>query len=408
MAGRSNLRFGDLRPDRPLFSSARKPVLLALLLLCLWFVVRESGPKLRQSDFVEYWVAARLFLSGGNPYSASEVFHLETQLHLSTRPRAWMMFNPPTALPVIAPFGLLPFPVAAGVWFALQFTIVFASSFWLWRVYGGPERYRWLAIVLPGTFLPIGVVLLDCQITPLVLLGVAVFLHFVEKSSYALAGAALVLLTLKPQLCVPLACVLMFWSIQERKWRLFAGFATATAFLLLPVCVRPELVSQYRGAIRPIWEDTAPAWGGLLRTAFGYQHIWLQYLPLLPGITWAMLYWRRHRLAWDWKQRLPMLLLVGFITAPYAWTYDEVILLPVLISAAVDVLAERNRSLARRTFGFYILIDLAMFVLNIAGLRDAWFIWSAPVWMVAYMLLVRRSATVDFASGRVLSETGGP
>ncbi len=387
MVNRDNLRF----------SAIRKPVLLALLLPALWFVAHEGGPKLRQSDFVRYWVAARLFLSGANPYSAPEVFQLEAQLHLGHRPLP-LMFNPPTALSVVAPFGLLPFPVAVAIWFLLQFVIVFVSSFWLWRIYRGPDQLRWLAIALPGIFLPVAVALLDCQMTPLALLGLVAFLHFLDARAYMRAGVALALVALKPQLFVPLGCVLLLWCVRERNWRLLAGFAAATAIFLSPVWLRPVLVSQYREIIPRIWDDAAPAWGGLLRAAFGYQRVWLQYLPVIPGLTWAVLYWRKHLSSWDWKQRLPMLLLVGFITAPYAWTYDEVILLPVFISVAVYVLAAPNPRLAGRVFRFYILINLVMFVLNIIGLRDVCFLWNVPVWLLAYMLLGQHSVMIGSPS----------
>ncbi|MGB9236626.1 MAG: glycosyltransferase 87 family protein [Terriglobales bacterium] len=389
------------------FSGVRKTVLLALLLPALWFVAQVGGPNLRQSDFVRYWVAARLFLSGANPYSPSEVFRLEAQLHRGPRPLP-LMFNPPTALSVIVPFGLLPFSIAVGLWFVLQFAIVFVSSFWLWRIYRGPERFRWLAIALPGIFLPAAVALLDCQMTPLLLLGFAAFLHFVDARAYVRGGAAVALLALKPQLCVPLGCVLLLWCLRERNWQLPAGFAAATAILLFPVWSHPVLVSQYREIIPKIWDDAAPAWGGILRAAFGYQHVWLQYLPVIPGVTWALLYWRKYLASWDWKQRLPMLLLVGFITAPYAWTYDEVILLPVFISAAVYVLAKPGRRLASRTFGFYILINLAMFILNAIGLRDVWFIWNAPVWLLAYIVLGQHATMAGSASNPVRAKAVGP
>jgi len=307
------------------------------------------------------------------------------ELHLAPTPRGWMLFNPPPALAVVLPFGMLPFLVAGGLWFMLQFAAVFVSSFWLWHIYQGPDRFRWLAVVLPGIFLPVSAALLDCQMTPLVLLGVVMFLRFVETRAI-LAGAALALLALKPQLCVPLGCVILFWGLRERKWRLFASWAAATAVLLLPVWLRPGLASQYYAIIPRIWEDAAPAWGGLLRAVFGYQRVWLQYLPAMVGILWAILYWRKHRSTWDWKERLPMILLVGLVAAPYAWTYDEVLLLPVFISAAVHVLAERNERLAGLILGFYILTNLAMFVLNILGLRDVWYIWNVPVWLIAYRL----------------------
>jgi hypothetical protein len=362
-------------------------------LLALWSVAHEGGPKLRQSDFVEYWVAARLFLSGANPYSPPEVSRLEASLHLSTRPRPWMMFNPPTALAVLWPFGLLPFSVAVAIWFVLQFGITFAASFWLWQIYRGSQKHKWLAVVLPGVSLPVYAALVDCQMTPLILLGIVTFLYLTEEQAFWFAGMALGLLALKPQLCLIFEFVLLLWCLREQKWKLLAGLAAATAILLLPVWFRPVLISQYRAVIPRIWDDAAPAWGGLLRAIFGYQYVWLQYLPVIPGMAWAAFYWKRHRVQWDWKQRLPTLLLVSILTAPYAWTYDEVILLPVFISAAVYVLAQNASRLARLIFAFYILVNVVMFLMNLAGLRDEWYLWNLPVWLGAYTLLERRLAS---------------
>ena len=371
----------------------RKPVLLALLLLSLWCIASEdTAAKLRQSDFVRYWIAARLFVSGTNPYSLPEVLRLGAESRLGPNPRGWLLFNPPSALTVLAPFALLPFTVAAVIWFAIQFAAVFLSSFWLWRIYRGPDRFRWLAVAVPGVFLPVYATLVDCQITPLVLLGIIAFLYFTEKKAFGFAGAALGALALKPQLCLIFGFILLLWCLRERKWMLLAGLAAATAILLLPAWFRPALILQYRAVVPSIWDDATPAWGGLLRSLVGYQHIWLQYLPVIPGAVWAAYYWTRHRSQWDWKQRLPTLLLVGFLSAPYAWTYDEVILLPVFISAAACVLTQGDNRLARRAFAFFILVNLVMFMMNIAGLRDVWYLWNVPLWLIAYVVLKRRSS----------------
>ena len=216
------------------------------MLLALWGIATEdSSTKLRQSDFVEYWVAARLFLSGTNPYSLPEVLRLGAETHLNPNPRGWLLFNPPSALTVLAPFALLPFTVAGVIWFVLQFAAVFLSSFWLWRIYRGPDRFRWLAGAVPGVFLPVYAAPVDCQMTPLVLLGLVAFLYFVEKQTFWFAGMALGLLALKPQLCLPFGCVLLLWCLRERKWKLLAGMAAAAAILLLPVWFRPALILQF-------------------------------------------------------------------------------------------------------------------------------------------------------------------
>jgi hypothetical protein len=67
-------------------------------------------------------------------------------------------------------------------------------------------------------------------------------------------------------------------------------------------------------------------------------------------------------------------------------------LLPVFISAAVCVLGQRDSRLGRQSFAFFLLINLVMFIMNIAGLRDVWYLWNVPVWLIAYILIERRSA----------------
>ncbi|HLK33816.1 MAG TPA: glycosyltransferase 87 family protein, partial [Terriglobales bacterium] len=332
--------------------------------------------------------------TGGDPYSPHQVLKVQTRLPVTHRKRAWMMWNPPWTLSVVGPFGFLALPAAALSWFLLQFAIVFASSLWLWQLYDGPPQFRWVSILIPGLFLPVDVVLLDCQMTPLTLLGVVAFLYFVGKHRYKSAGAALALLAFKPHLWIPFACVLLLWCLQERKWQLLACTGLGFALLATPVWLRPDLLHHYREIIPTIWDDAAPAWGGLLRVLFGYQRVWLQYLPTIPGLAWTILYWRRHRREWDWKEQLPLLLLVGFLAAPYAWTYDEVVLLPVFIAAATFLLRQKERRLGWWALGIFVLVNVTMFALNLHGSRDEWYIWNVPVWLLAYTLIRYHSAPV--------------
>jgi hypothetical protein len=44
-------------------------------------------------------------------------------------------------------------------------------------------------------------------------------------------------------------------------------------------------------------------------------------------------------------------------------------------------------------FAFYILVNVVMFLMNLAGLRDEWYLWNLPVWLGAYTLLERRLAS---------------
>ena len=50
-----------------------------------------------------------------------------------------MMWNPPWALVLVTPLGLLPANAAHFVWLAGQLAAVLAAAGMLWRVYRGPR-----------------------------------------------------------------------------------------------------------------------------------------------------------------------------------------------------------------------------------------------------------------------------
>src|SRR5262245_6195506 len=91
-------------------AEARRPWLLAAsLLVALVLVVRPpvlaNGPALPLNDFTQYWAAARQVLQKENPY---DPIGMARQQHQAGRDGdVLMMFNPPWALAVVLPFGLL-------------------------------------------------------------------------------------------------------------------------------------------------------------------------------------------------------------------------------------------------------------------------------------------------------------
>ena len=130
-------------------------------------------------DFVEYWSASRLLLSGGNPYAPKELLALQQAV-------GWrdavplIMWNPPWTLSLLLPFGLLEFGLSQFVWLLGHVLAVLISVHLLWRVYGDSPNGLRLSWLLAFTFIPTVFVLILGQITPLVLAGIAAFI-FLEK-----------------------------------------------------------------------------------------------------------------------------------------------------------------------------------------------------------------------------------
>ena len=66
-------------------------------------------------DFVAYWAATRLLLSGGNPYSTAALYQLQSSVGLQAA-NPMVMWNPPWTLTFSLPFGLVDFSTGQMLW----------------------------------------------------------------------------------------------------------------------------------------------------------------------------------------------------------------------------------------------------------------------------------------------------
>jgi hypothetical protein len=247
-------------------------------------------------------------------------------------------------------------------------------------------------LALAITFLPGAVVLSLGQIGPVMLAGIVGFLSLVRRQQYFKAGALTLLMALKPHLLFLFWIVLLFWIVRSRRWVLAAGAVTAlTVGTALPMLLYGDLIAGYLSLVarESIFHHPSTTTGAFLRWMLGWDKVWVQPLPMLPGILWAALYWRRHARDWDWETRLPLVLLVSVITACYGWVFDQTVLYPALFQALGWLLATGQRSERFMAAFCYALINLAGLVLIGLGMNGVAYVWMAPAWLVFYNLAAR-------------------
>src|SRR3990172_13387177 len=93
----------------------KKSVLILMLFFSGSVHMKPDQVSAHMNDFIEYWSAARLTLDGKNPYSPELMFEIQ-------KPAGWlegrplMMWNPPWALTLVLPFGLLNYPIGQVFW----------------------------------------------------------------------------------------------------------------------------------------------------------------------------------------------------------------------------------------------------------------------------------------------------
>ncbi|HEV2117398.1 MAG TPA: glycosyltransferase family 87 protein [Terriglobales bacterium] len=374
----------------PVQNPRRKTLISAVLLtiaLVLGLVsVDLVGRAPLHNDFVEYWAAARVLLAGDNPYSPAAILAVEAPTGFAGK-RPLLMFNPPWTLPFILPFGAISYGRASAVWLLFNLAIVFACADSLWREYGGVRQRRWLGWLLAASFFPLLTALGLGQIGPLILLGLTVFLRY-QVSRPLLAGAATIVIAVKPQLLYLFWIVLLLECVRQRSWKLLAGSGGALLVAsLLPALLRPGVWRDYLelASSGNVLRNPSPNLGTLLRTIFG-DHAWLQFVPPLFGAVWAVLFWRAQRRRWNWSGQLPLLLLVSLVTTAYGWLFDEIVLLPAVMQVAVP-LARNPGRLRRQALAIYVGVNALMALFVLVRETGTAYAWTAPAWLIVYVWL---------------------
>jgi hypothetical protein len=152
------------------------------------------------------------------------------------------------------------------------------------------------------------------------------------------------------------------------------GLIGASGFVLL---LAPNVFHNYAGAVAlPPW--ATPTIGAWLRMNLGVERKWLQFLPSLLGGL-ALLAWLlRRRGPWRWEVLVGPLLVTSVVTAPYGWSYDQVVLLPVVVALVAGLWAKHP------LHRIAILLPLVGAQLGLAAMRfgailDVFAVWHAPL-----------------------------
>jgi hypothetical protein len=374
-------------------------VALAVLGWQIWFLNRAFAVTIAPDDFVQYWAAGRLGWAGENFYDPQRMLPLEREVGWSES-RPLMMYAPPYSWPIIAPWSLMGYAPARLLWFAFHAALLLIGADWLWRFYGGRVTWRWLSWLLLATFLPAIIVARIGQITPLIFIGAVIFLVSAARGAYFTAGAAVLLIALKPQLFYLFWPALLFWIVQERQWRVVAG-ATAVGGLALgaTMAFNPAILLQFLqfSLAEPPAHYAPPTLGMAFRFLFGLELFWLQFVPVLFGLVWFLFYWRRQRRAWDWTAAMPLLTAVSLATTAYGWTYDQILLLIPIMQTAVWFTADGRRPSVWLFTSLYGVVLLCAWALNAGRVHDFYYFWLPLVLTLLY-LWARRAHAVKPAS----------
>lgn len=341
-------------------------------------------------DFVSYWSSGHQFAEHANPYAGKAILGLERSAGFSAGHPPLIMRNPPPALLLVFPLGLLSIRAASLLW---SLFLVAALVLSVQMIAAMHDRSKSQLNILAYTFAPALSCLIAGQLATFVLLGLVLFLRFHQTRPFV-AGASLWLCALKPHLFLPFGLVLLAWIIGTRSYKVLLGAVTAFGLSTAVVFAMDPLAwGQYAQTMRaerlPL--QIIPCFSVMFRLVVNPNANWLQFLPAALGCVWALAYFQSHRDDWDWMEHGSLLMLVSVVVAPYSWYMDQAVVLPALLHALY-----RNRS--RSLVAILALLSATIAIGNFLGLplrTLALYLWTAPAWLGWYLCAMRSEGRAD-------------
>lgn len=354
---------------------------LALAFTTMFLCVVPLAGKIAASrDFVCYWATGQQLIHRANPYDFAAMKRIEQSAGLAAGYGVLFMRNPPSALPLVLPLGLVGLRIGAFLWSLTIFACLVASVLILRQMHGRPRNYlHWIGL----SFGPALLCAIMGQTTVFALFGYVLFLYLRRSHPY-LAGVSLWLCALKPHLFIPFAVVLLLWILLTGSYRILIGASVAlAASCAIAWLLDPAVWTDYAQMMRStgLGKEYIPCLVVALEFLLGPHGAWLPYLAPLLGSAWALGYFWRHRQEWDWEKHGNLLVLVSLVAAPYSWVYDGGLAIPALLQGVY-----RTRS--RLLLIILSFASLAILVELVAGIMitSPMYLWTVPAWFAWYLM----------------------
>lgn len=293
-------------------------------------------------DFFPRWAGAQAYLQHGlNPYSEEVTQQIQWAIYgrLAQPGEDQGLFAYPFyTVFLIAPLTLLPYPWATALWLAiLEFGLI-AALIMLLDIYGWHPSPALLVFMGAWviTFYPEWRGLLLGQLALLVFVLLVLALWALAHGRDRLAGVALALTTIKPQIVFLVIPFLLLWGISQQRWGFIRAFVlalgglAAASFLALPdwlsgfmhqLTLYPSYTSK-DSVLAMIIQSILPG--------LGVPGQIILTLAFLAGLGWA--WWREARSGWvSFHWTLGLTLVVSSIVALRTGTPNYAVFLIPLV-----------------------------------------------------------------------------
>ena len=362
-------------------------VLFLLSLLCvlaLWKLASETA--LGKGDFIGYWSAIHLLHDGNNPYDPAGMMEIQQTLIHSGLDFVVMAWNPPTLFVFMLPLAWLPFDAAKATWFVFNVVVLLSVILMLAYLYiPHGSRIFFVFCLFVILFPQVLVAIIMGQVTYLVLLGLVSSMVLMRREQWFLAGAALILTTVKPHMAFLAVPYLLLFMAYRRKWQGWLGLLSATAIcLILLTWFRPVWVKDFLGVfgIAPVnW--ATPTIGGVLSFLHLTDSLRYMVVLLLP-LAWVL---ARKQNTLSLETSVALLTVLTVPTTFYGWGYDQSILL-IPIAQIFGWLMNPSHPRIRIAVMAAMLVSIQInWIQRINSIGEVYYFWIPLFWAVVFSIL---------------------
>jgi len=297
---------------------------VALLAVSLAFFIYPLLPNddVINSDWPAFATGAQLIVS--NPQQMYDLHVQQRYEELVTGGRVLVTPGIEGILPFLAPawVALLAVPFDAfGTDLGGRLWILFGLLSLLASLYLAIRPRPAVAILPAFASVPTALMMLNAQLDGIVALGIGAGLALWPRRY--LAGLALGLTLMKPQLVLPLGIAV----IAAREWKVLAGWATAGVVLLAPtLLLNPrwplDWLGQVRRTVAPVSREIDLPHLGVLLPA-SYQSLAVALLTVIAVVLVLLLAWRVRGEAM--RPAIAILVIGGVLASPHALPADLVL-----------------------------------------------------------------------------------
>lgn len=343
-------------------------VVLTVIFFLLSIYLSKSNENYRNLDFFTFWLGSRMSAQGQNVYDQT-LWVANHALYGSTWVENLFYVYPLSTAIVFIPFGLLNIKLASTLWIFLTLVAIAVSVLLILSLW---KKINWTAFILPvllGSFLfrPTFLNLFVGQIDGFLFFFFALTLFLFSKKKTLWACAVIALMTLKPNIGIPLIALFVLHLLSQKKWKETAILLSTTIIIFLaPLLFDSHWIKNYFYVVlhKSADNNLFPNLHGLAGVLTNGSPVWTIFLwlalslLLLGAMIWVYL---KHRSKISHFVVALLALLISTLVTPYLRAYDLIfLLLPILY--ITGNYAEKSESFLKINL-IYLSWSLAAFVL---------------------------------------------